>query len=352
MPQVQFVMGLTGRKVVRIILPLLAALVTLQVFRSLSSTSSAVVKEYGSVDDRHVAQNLKLIRPRPRNLRLVFVGDSLTRYQYLSLAYFLKFGRWMDPSTTPNLVNSHSFHHPNHPDQDWNEFFLQSNRMLYPYEACDCLRDSKISLERRYFHDPDRNNSVVFINLNGNETTLTNRGYVGRWNAADIFSSFERHVHQPLLADPNDWTNKDRDDFVAAWEYDTWGDVIRHHVAGLHLGKDTAVVLNAGLHPHSTHVDDLADSVAPVRGLWKTTSYTQHEVEQQAPVRLRYTDQVMCRRLECLDLSWTLRVKPELYFDQYHLKEPVYRILNEDLLRQLGMLPEGYKALARETVLT
>jgi hypothetical protein len=83
-------------------------------------------------EDAGIAHTMSLTRPRPRNLRLAFLGDSVTRYQYLSLAYFLRWGRWFDPDTIKNhLVDAHSFRHPYHPDQDWNEFFLQSNRLLY-----------------------------------------------------------------------------------------------------------------------------------------------------------------------------------------------------------------------------
>lgn len=132
--------------------------------------------------------NLDLIRTRPRNLRIVFVGDSITRYQYLSLAYFLRFGRWFDPSVFPNnLVNAHSFHHDYHPDEDWNEFFMQSNRMLQPMELCDCVRkDNTVAIERRYFYDTERNNQLVYINISG-KSTLGYEGLYGRANPRTVF---------------------------------------------------------------------------------------------------------------------------------------------------------------------
>jgi hypothetical protein len=40
----------------------------------------------------------------PRDLWIAFIGDSVTRYQYLSFVYFLRWGRWFDPEETPNLV--------------------------------------------------------------------------------------------------------------------------------------------------------------------------------------------------------------------------------------------------------
>jgi hypothetical protein len=86
-------------------------------------------------------------------------GRFRHRYQYLSLAYFLRWGRWFDRYYQNHLVDAHSFRHPYHPDQDWNEFFLQSNHLLYPAESCDCQRSSSSqqdhkhvwAIERRYF---------------------------------------------------------------------------------------------------------------------------------------------------------------------------------------------------------
>ena len=157
---------------------LLVALVTL--FRWLYTTTNDLQSEYGAALDEMTTVSktspldaayggkpnvmpLTMTIPSPetssvqplRNLRLVFLGDSVTRYQYLSLAYFVRHKRWFDPNVTVNnLVNAHSFHHPLHPDEDWNEFFLQSNRLLHPLEICDCLRsrDGNTVLERRYFY--------------------------------------------------------------------------------------------------------------------------------------------------------------------------------------------------------
>ena len=90
--------------------------------------------------------------PRPRNLRLAMVGDSLTRFQYLSLAAFLKHGTWVKSTDRPSVVDKLSY------GRSWNGFYQYANSFLAPYEQCDCFRTNNAALENRYFADPERNN--------------------------------------------------------------------------------------------------------------------------------------------------------------------------------------------------
>jgi hypothetical protein len=226
-------------------------------------------------------------RAVPKNLRLVFLGDSLTRYQYLSLCYFLRHGRWLDPAAVVNnLVNAHSFHHPLHPDDDWNEFFLQSNRMLYPAESCDCIRsrNGEILVERRYFYDDVRNNMVAYINMNGNQTNV-GHGYYGRLDAETIYGpNFANLVGLPFGLNMNETSSRYSRATAIQWEFHDWSGVIRNHVGHLNLtykrkdGRVPHVILNAGLHPHNFNDTDAANDVADAlteigwRGIWKTTT--------------------------------------------------------------------------------
>jgi hypothetical protein len=337
-----------------------------------------------------------------QNLRLVFMGDSVTRYQYLSLAYFLRHGRWFDPDiTVNNLMNSHSFHHPLHPDDDWNEFFLQSNRMLYPLEVCDCLRSrhEEILVERRYFYDSVHNNLLVYINMNGNKTPA-DRGYYGRLNPRDIFgSNFPKMVGLPFGMDMNT-TDISHTVRSIQWEYSTWADVIRHHIGHLNLNCDgtatpkrrttntpsnARVILNAGIHPHDfdnpetvRDVDQALNEVS-LPGIWKTTTYSkEYTLEYQTWLpehdlvsadseddfvptddvvvanvgpAVRSADQVMCRTLSgCMNLSWTARLRTQFFLDNLHFSEPVYRIFNEELLETIQQLPRDYVKFERSAV--
>jgi hypothetical protein len=369
----------------------------------LSSSSGAAAPSalpfFGHDDDDDVVQRSRRQHNQPppppqqaqlKNLRLVFMGDSLTRYQYLSLAYFLRFGRWFDPTImVNNLVNAHSFHHPFHPKEDWNEFFFQSNRILHPFEVCDCLRshDGRVVLERRYFYDAKHNNRLTYINMNGKETS-PGRGYYGRLEPERIFGpAFVELEHFPFGLDTSGGYNESS----IAWDFPTWGDVIRYHVGSLDYdynnggqksgtGPDVRVLLNAGLHPHDFRNVSVASDIqealteSSLHGVWKTTTYplqdviefqaqlqfswqssssssTQHQKKIRSPYT-RHTDREMCRMIgSCFNVSWTALLRPELFFDDLHFLEPVYRVLNEEYLAQLNLLPQGYIAMDRSAIL-
>jgi hypothetical protein len=65
---------------------------------------------------------------RPQNLRIAFIGDSLTRFQYMSLVYYLKTGNW-----NANFFDSHRF-------KGKNEFIDYTIDAMQPNEHCDCYR--------------------------------------------------------------------------------------------------------------------------------------------------------------------------------------------------------------------
>ncbi len=81
---------------------------------------------------------------------VVLIGDSLTRYQYLNLMFFLVHGSWESASALPN-ENQNKF-------SSWNSFFKTTNERMGGHEICDCFRKSNrdfinSSVEHRYFDD-------------------------------------------------------------------------------------------------------------------------------------------------------------------------------------------------------
>ena len=80
----------------------------------------------------------------------MFIGDSLTRYQYLNLIYYLEHGVWVANSTLKN-ENENTF---NTFGAGWNQFFQVTNERMGGHEICDCFRaHGQNAIEHRYFDD-------------------------------------------------------------------------------------------------------------------------------------------------------------------------------------------------------
>ena len=80
----------------------------------------------------------------------MFIGDSLTRYQYLNLIYYLEHGVWVANSTLKN-ENENTF---DAFSAGWNQFFQVTNERMGGHEICDCFREhGKNIFEHRYFDD-------------------------------------------------------------------------------------------------------------------------------------------------------------------------------------------------------
>ena len=65
-------------------------------------------------------------------------------------------------------------------------------------------------------------------------------------------------------------------------------------------------------------------------------------------------DAVMCDAVgnqHCLDSSFTGQVHPDYFTDNRHFREPVNRILNEQMLEALGYLPASYRELSTLAVM-
>ena len=96
-------------------------------------------------------------------MRIAFLGDSLTRYQYLDLLYYIKFGKWIQPTSKTFLT-----YQPRH--KKWKTFFNFSSAMFRPEEQCDCFRQEEgiawaigRATENYYYWNPLTNNSIAYF---------------------------------------------------------------------------------------------------------------------------------------------------------------------------------------------
>jgi hypothetical protein len=267
--------------------------------------------------------------PRPKHLRLVMVGDSLARYQYISLAYFLKTATWFNTTGQLNLVWEKEY-------RSWHHFYEHTTNLLSPNERCDCYRPKrlnqntkKIMMENRYFFDEGRDNMVVYLQALGH--TVPMQGRVPAETALYNISG-STFVHE--------WTNH-------TWAYRDWDEFVQNYISNL-VPKPTHAILNAGAHEHSfaEHgvgsrlINALKDT--GILGIWKTTSYERPDpMENKTQTQgkgNKESENIMTKLFHphILDVGWTSKVKLELYLDQLHFLEPVYQIMNEAMLEMLG----------------
>jgi hypothetical protein len=285
----------------------------------------------------------------PCGISMLFMGDSLTRFQYISLVYFLRHRRWIDaPATIPHLVRPGDYL-AGELSSEWSPWYQASMDLFAPYENCDCYReprtidtDYQYICENRYYHDPIRNNTVTYLQALGSAHLM--RGHWHAEQAIPQLMEYHRTMNQSEIGDTVGPVNGR----VIPYRWQgTWIDAIRGHVADL---APAVLIMNAGRWRHpfldapfrDAIVAALQDAGIP-RVIWKTTTADRGGKYTDA---FNETDAAMCNLLECLDTTWTLDVPSTLYVDWCHFLEPVYRLLNEQLLQQLGIaIPTGVSSV-------
>jgi len=278
--------------------------------------------DLSSINDIKTYDNLtslvNLDIPVPNNLNILFMGDSVSRYQYLDLVYFLSHGTWVEPGALPSMV----YQRRNH--SSWNSFYDFTNSNLNPYEECDCFRtEGRVNMtnfiENRYFMDVERNNTLSFLWKGGNEQFKTS------WNATDI------HKNHTLVKDASD---------VSYFGHADWLGTIEEFVCKMDP-RPSMVVMNSGHwgdggFANATIQEMVVDALrgCDIASVYKTTTKKKNEKNSV----MRDYEQQMCNQTDmCYDTGWTgPLVSREFYWDRLHLHAPIYSMLNVQLLSMLS----------------
>ena len=279
---------------------------------------------------------------RRKPYKIVFVGDSLTRYMYLTLTYYLKTYQWPDQGSKyiEKVKDLYS--------NNWNTWLDYTHQELTPQEYyCDCYRyweTAKVfkwyqHCENRYYYDDD---SI--------STTKDSISYITK------FGNYPFHGHyqnqQQVIIKTINQTLRQYD-----WVYPSWSDLVEKYISQWGMNdssftnqqqrsqngqvvqeKPDYFVFNSGhwkshgLGNKRTLLDLKAalDKVG-IQGIYRTTTYrrdeqtlplydptTSQKLSSQPPPRehpehsiRRRHDLLVCHYFPCVNVSWTgLLVQP------------------------------------------
>lgn len=246
------------------------------------------------------------------NQSIVMVGDSLIRYQYLSLVYLIHTNAFLRDDLKPSILWEGDF------GRNWVAFYNASNAALFPNEHCDCFRSTlTIQCENRYYFHKERNISISYI------------GYMGD-------GEIKIHGHwSPLSNETNHQFRAPLQSFVPyEWEAESIQEALPGIIAKL-KPKHSVLYMNAGFWPNKLdqkqHRDSLLDLAVSLydRVIWKTTNFDKFHT--------RWPDHGICQYpgIECLDLDWTEHLQSEEYVDKLHFDTHIYTDINIQLILQL-----------------
>ena len=260
-----------------------------------------------------------------RNLHLAFLGDSINRYMYTSLLYYLHNGEYLTNTPKPNLLEGGFSTRV--------EFQAFAQAMMNYTDVCDCFTPEGPFIPWGRMHRIWANAYYLQEETNNYVTYIAKAGYFeshGHWDPSQIYSNATyRNQVRGMEYPPSHFL----------WQGD-WEQTIRNHISRL-VPKPRYVVVNAGLWQH----DLLNNGTLPairralddhdMVGIYRTTT----KKIQDVTTTLVPHDVEGCRHLHyCMDMSWTGNITdPAEYSDKAHFRANANRKFVEQLL---GMLQE------------
>jgi hypothetical protein len=255
-------------------------------------------------------------RSRRRGTSVVFIGDSVTRYQYLSFVFHLAFGRFPGDDEE-NWAEEKKW-------ASWTEFYNGTNSLLnsspFSEEICDCYRKEDTGLEEiienRMFRSQHHDTLSVY--------------YFQFFRIGNPMKG-----HSTFLSQDDSGCVPGNCSTEPLWEH-SLVDALHHIIKPL---NPEVVVVNAGLHESTNTWDqDVIDSFLEAMDgfpvpVWKTT--TARDGERSRPdtdFKMLANILLQKRRIRVFD-AFQLSER-DIYrekWDNVHFHSVTYKMLNEEL---------------------
>jgi len=276
----------------------------------------------------------------PKHIRLMIVGDSLSRYQYLSLVYFLKHGEFEYPFETPDTPSLRMQDIRNF--DGWADQVRKTTEMLSPFELCDCWPYRQHEFEARYFYDDEYDNFVHFAPRFGD---IVSQGHY----APEDFPHFHG-IHQNTMKKKGNGntTMYDRsktinftttslnsasiDFWKKPWTLE-WRNLGSYIMRFQPEYRPTHIIINSGLWDTDHAIRDPEEQDAMIQNLrsvpnltiiYRTTTAIKpkQQIRQKSATAtsmedfptLLLHDERLCREFDhCFDMRWTTRIRKFLF---------------------------------------
>ena len=187
---------------------------------------------------------------------IVFIGDSLTRYQFLALLY-----RLIHRQSTPDYIVSEKVF------SSWTDFYFNSTHELMDVCKCDCFRPAKgreDNINEPFL--PSRENRFCSLPSKPGSPHL-------RISYYQLFGELPS-MHGMVWPNETDSASIDEEQRRDKWAYADVTHFLKDYLAQT---RPTHIILAAGAHPHTGIQDQLTNIIQAARRLtqnlyWKESA--------------------------------------------------------------------------------
>ena len=276
-------------------------------------------------------------------LHVVFIGDSLTRYQYLTIAYKFLYG---SDSVVPRKLVNEKLH------ASWTEFFRYSTNLFQKHMFCDCFRTENLSRKLR--------RSVNELNANGIglSKTVRNKSFHEEYGVLNKIRE-NRYFHHRIEVDgkfvhlnltylqffgdkpsahgrrlPGNIASSTIDSRIrhSKWAFGQLNDLLKYYVSIL-IPAPTHIILSTGAHYHNRMMANVELSLKVALNItpnvyWKQAPPLKNDLFEARKVgdanfSLPWDIDILahdkCRKLYCYFISFPDALPDNLIFDKEHM---------------------------------